>query len=231
MTTRGLAEKIAQYYDQEVMEAIAAEERRGRRLLVGTTNLDAGRGVTWDITQIAASGHPGALDLIHQVILASCSIPVAFSPVLIDVEAGGETYDEIHVDGGTHAQVIWYSSDTDWTKLKTRLRVQGRPKLYIVRNAVLAPRWETTKAELAAIAGRTVDSMVRTQGIGDLYRIYTQTVRDGVDFRLARIPADFDVQPKEDFDVDYMRPLFARGREMALAGYPWMDAPEGFDPD
>jgi len=62
------------------MKAIAAEHRKGRRLMVGTTNLDAGRPVIWSIGEIAPSGDPNALALIHNVIVASASIPGAFPP-------------------------------------------------------------------------------------------------------------------------------------------------------
>ena len=37
---------IAQVFTQEVMEAVAAEHRKGRRLLIGTTNMDANRPVS-----------------------------------------------------------------------------------------------------------------------------------------------------------------------------------------
>ena len=53
------------------MEAIAEKYSRGYLLFIGTTNLDAGRPVTWDIGAIASSGRPGALDLI---VITSYSI-------------------------------------------------------------------------------------------------------------------------------------------------------------
>ena len=55
---------------------------------------------------IAASGRPESLDLFRQVMLASASIPIAFPPVLFDVEAGGRRYDEMHVDGAVGARVF-----------------------------------------------------------------------------------------------------------------------------
>lgn len=44
------------------------------------------------------------MDLIRDVMLASVTIPVAFPPVLIEVEADGQIYDELHVDGGVSRQ-------------------------------------------------------------------------------------------------------------------------------
>jgi hypothetical protein len=84
--TDGLRSLLAEYIDEKMMKALAAEYRRGRTLDIGTTNLDAARPVTWNVTRIAASGHPKALELIRQIILASASIPVAFPPVYIEIE-------------------------------------------------------------------------------------------------------------------------------------------------
>ena len=74
--TDPLALRIEEVIDEEILRAIAAEHRRGRRLFVGTTNLDAQRIVVWNMGAIATSGQPGAIDLFRQVLLASASIPV-----------------------------------------------------------------------------------------------------------------------------------------------------------
>ena len=55
---------------------------------------------------MAASGAPNAPAVIRSVILASAAIPGALPPVLIEVEANGEGYDEMHVDGGVTAQLF-----------------------------------------------------------------------------------------------------------------------------
>lgn len=59
--TTPLKKMIAKYVNQQVMEAIAAEYKMGRRQWVGTTNLDAKRPVIWNIGLIASSGQPGVL--------------------------------------------------------------------------------------------------------------------------------------------------------------------------
>ncbi|NIT53795.1 MAG: patatin, partial [candidate division Zixibacteria bacterium] len=112
--TDGLRSLLAEYIDEKMMKALAAEYRRGRTLDIGTTNLDAARPVTWNVTRIAASGHPKALELIRQIILASASIPVAFPPVYIEIEKDGQLYDEMHVDGGATTQVYLYPPSLDW---------------------------------------------------------------------------------------------------------------------
>src|SRR3977135_4684049 len=85
---------------------IASEFEKGLLLLIQTTDLDAGRPVLWNIGAIAASGHPGALDLIRHILVASASIPAAFPPVMFDVEANGKPYQEMHVDGGAVSEAL-----------------------------------------------------------------------------------------------------------------------------
>ena len=226
--TTPLKKMLAKYVNQQVMEAIAAEYKKGRRLWVGTTNLDAKRPVIWNIGLIASSGQPGALELIHKVILASASIPAAFPPVLIEVEADGKRYDELHVDGGTASQVFLYPAGLDWRIVTQKLEVKGTPKVYVIRNSFLKPAWETVQPKIMPIAGYSIDSLIRTQGIGDMYLIYLDCQRDGIDYNLAYIPDDFSIKPKEDFDPVYMGKLFDLAYQLAKNGYPWDKAPPGF---
>ena len=79
------------------------------------------------------------------------------------------------------------------------------------------------------IAMRAIDSLTRTQGIGDLYRIYATTNRDGIDFNLTYIPATFSVPHTEQFDTHYMRSLYDVGLQAASAGYQWQKYPPGFE--
>ncbi len=227
--TTPLKNMIAKYVNQQVMEAIAVEYEKGRRLWIGTTNLDAQRPVIWNIGLIASSGQTGALELIHNVILASASIPAFFPPVLFEVEADGMRYDEMHVDGGTASQVFLYPAGLDWKHVIQHFEVNGPPKVYVIRNSFLKPDWQTVHPKILTIAGVSINSLIRTQGIGDMYRIYLDCQRDGLDYNLAYIPENFDLIPNEDFDPVYMGKLFDLGYRLSRNGYPWDKAPPGFE--
>ncbi len=224
-STEPLQALIAKYVDEEVMEKIAAAHRDGRTLNIGTANLDSMRPVIWRLGPIANSGHPRALELIHKILLASASIPVAFPPVLIDVTVDGERYDELHVDGGAASQVFLYPAGVDFDHILERMKVPGRPKVYIIRNSRLDPVYEQVENKLFPIASRSLESIIRTQGIGDLYRIFLQTCRDGLDFNLAYIPEDFTEESREEFDTEYMQKLFYMAFRRAKDGYPWAKMP------
>ena len=194
-------------------------------LLIGTTNLDAQRPVIWNMGEIAASGHPDALELFRKVILASASIPGVFPPVQITVEAGGKQFEEMHIDGGPTRQVFLAPSQL---RLKDFDGFYDKPPIryiYIIRNAKLAPDYQPAKAGALAISVQTISTLIMNQSQGDILRIYTTAKRDGARFNLAAIPEDFRVQPKEPFDRVYMRDLFDVGEALARAGYSWMNEP------
>jgi predicted acylesterase/phospholipase RssA len=221
-----LRKTVAKYFDQAMLDAIAAEYKKGRILVIGTTNLDARRPVIWDIGAIAASGHPRALELVHDVLVASAAIPGAFPPVMIDVEMDGKPYEEMHVDGGASAQVFLYPPQLDIA----RSGVKRDRVLYVIRNARLDPEWAQVERQVMSIASRAISSLIQTQGVGDLYQIYLTTQRDGFDYNLAYIPKTFTTTLKEPFETAYMKELFGVGYDAAAAGYKWDKAPPGFRP-
>ncbi len=223
-TNQPLFRTLQRYVTPELVQAIAQQYEQGRLLLIATTDLDAGRPVIWDVGKIAASGQPGAITLIQKLMLASAAIPVAFPPVMIDVEAGGKRYQEMNVDGGASAQVFVYPPGLRIDQLgSTRKRI-----LYVIRNARLDPQWADVNRQTLSIAGRATASLIQTQGIGDLYRIFIVAERDDVDFNLASMPATFNVTLRYAFDPQYMNALFKVGYDLGRAGYDWAKVPPGF---
>ena len=222
--TTPLAKIIGTYVTPEFLAEIAAEYAKGRALLIGTTNLDSLEPVIWNMGAIAASSDPRAAGLFRNILLASASIPGAFPPVMIDVNIDGQPYQEMHVDGGTVTQVFLYPPSFSVAGAPQRKRV-----LYIIRNARMDADWASTQRRTMTIAMRAIDSLTRTQGIGDLYRIYATTNRDGIDFNLTYIPASFNVPHTEQFDTNYMRSLYGVGLQAAKTGYQWYKYPPGFD--
>ncbi|MGE3500106.1 MAG: patatin-like phospholipase family protein [Candidatus Binatia bacterium] len=226
--TAPLSRLVRGHIDRRVLDAIAAEHRKGRMLLVGTTDLDAGQGVIWNLTKIAASGDPQAADLVHRVLIASSAIPAAFPPMLFEVEADGRRYQEMHVDGGAAAQVFFYPPALPFAEVARARAVERERRLYVIRNS--RPEVDAARVEpkVMSIASRAIASLIHTQGRGDLYRLYFLAQRDGVGFNLAYIPQSFDVPHPGEFDTPYMRRLYALGYEMASRGYPWEQHPPDF---
>ena len=214
--------------DRAVLDAIAAGYDEGRLLLVGTTDLDAGEGVIWNMTKIAASPHPQAAQLFHRVLMASAAIPVAFPPMLIDVEVDGRRYQEMHVDGGAAAQVFFYPPAMLFAEEARARGIERQRALYVIRNSQPSPEPLGVERRVMAIAARAIAALIHAQGRGDLYRLYFLAQRDGVDFNLALIPGSFAAVHAEEFDTAYMRQLYELARTMAADGYPWEKEPPDY---
>ena len=134
-----LAGVIAYYVDADFLKEVAAEHMKGRRLLIGTTNLDAQRPVIWDMGRIASSGDPSALELFRKVLLASAAIPAVFPPVFVQVDAGGAIYEEMHVDGGATREVFLLPTQIRPRSIDAKLGVNPIRRVYIIRNGRVAP--------------------------------------------------------------------------------------------
>jgi len=216
---------ISKYVDEQMMADLARTYQEGRLLLIGTTNLDAQRPVIWNIGAIASSGHPDALDLIRKILRASSAVPGVFQPVLIDVELDGQKYQELHVDGGAIAQMFLYPPGLDLSKQIKRERTA-----YLIRNARQDAQWAEVEPRTLSIAGRAISTMIHASGTNDVMRIYFVTQRDGVDYNLAYIGADFSAPHPADFDQAYMNALYDYGYQQARVGYPWKKEPPGLPP-
>jgi len=219
---------ISRHVDERLLAAIAAEHQKGRILLIGTTDLDARQPVVWNMGNIAASGAPNALQLFRSILLASAAIPGAFPPTLVDVEVDGKRYQEMHVDGGASAQVFLYPPSMTQVAAKIGEGMVRRGDVYVIRNAALAPTWQPVERRTIDIAARAIDSLITTQGFGDLYRIYATTQQDGLDFHLAYIGDDFVYKnKKEQFETAFMKALYDYGYRLGREGYQWYKAPPG----
>jgi hypothetical protein len=223
-----LAKVVAHYVTDEFLQEVAAEHRKGRRLLIGTTNLDAERPVIWDMGEIASSGRPEALQLFRTVLLASAAIPAVFPPGFVKVAADGNVYEEMHVDGGATREVFLVPTQFMAKSVDARLGINPIRRAYIIRNGHVAPEFKAVKARTLSIAGRAVSSLIKTQGVGDLYELYVFAKRNGIDYNLAYIPGDFLDTSTAAFDPVYMTKLYDLGYKMAEAGYPWKKVPPRF---
>ncbi len=220
-----LAKVVAFYVTDEFLAEVAEEHGRGRRLLIGTTNLDAERPVIWDMGQIAVSGRPESLELFRKVLLASAAIPAVFPPGFVKVAAEGGVYDEMHVDGGATREVFLVPTQFMAKKVDGRLGINPQRRAYIVRNGRVAPEYKAVKPKTLSIAGRAVSSLIKSQGVGDLYELYVFSNKNGIDYNLAYIPGDFIDTSTQAFDPVYMGKLYDLGYRLAEQGYPWKKVP------
>ena len=217
---RRLRGVISRYADARLMSAIAAEHAKGRRLFVVTTNLDSQRAVIWDMGRIASSGSPEALELFRDVLAASASIPAVFPPMLIDAEANGKRFQEMHVDGAVMAPVFTLP---DAFLLESAPSPSGvRMNIYVLMNNKVDPDFEVVRDRTADIALRAVSSDRKAETRSVLFETFSFARRNRFGFHLTFIDQDVPSPTGIGFDTSYMQALYRYGFEKARGGKLWM---------
>jgi predicted acylesterase/phospholipase RssA len=210
--TAPLSQLIEKTLTEEKLKAIAREYAKGRRLYVGTTYLDAQRFMVWDMGAIASSKNPNAPKLFRKILLASAAFPGAFPPVCIDVQADGQKYDEMHVDGGVVTGVFCY-----FKPLKETGQNPAKPcKIYVIKNGIGAPDQQVVQRNAIKILEHSFYTMMKMQTWSDLNRIYWLAKSDEADFAYMCIPKDYVPKTKKIFDQKEMKRLFDIGYEKGI---------------
>lgn len=242
--------RIKKEVTNEMLDRIAHEHRRGRRLYVGTTNLDTLQLVEWDMGAIAAGDDPQKLELFHEVLLASCAVPGFLPPIPINVNIDGKRYSELHADGNVSASLFVPSQmmpgadrcDVEQpyqqTGLEAGMETQqqasqqaGLTNVYVIVAGKLIPERATVQRRLFHVSDVSLKGLIQSQMESDLQRVYLMTRLTGMQFHLAAIPQDLPTNSNSmSFDNHTMRQVFDAGRKFGEQDGPWMEAPPGIDP-
>jgi predicted acylesterase/phospholipase RssA len=227
--TGPLAALITRHVDAELLRRVADAHQRGRRLYIGTVDLDSQQFVVWNAGLIATRGGPQALDLVRKIMLASAAIPIAFPPVFFEVEVDGRRYDEMHVDGAVAASVFLNASVFRPTLIRERVgRDAAREDIFVIHNGKLSANPSPTPRSLRGIASRVIEASVRAGVVNDLIRIFAFAQRDQASFHWVTIAESVELEAAEVFDPVKMAKLYDIGYWTARAGPEWNVRPPGF---
>jgi len=223
--TSPLQRRISELVTPKLLAAIAREHAEGRRLYVVTTNLDAQRAVVWNMGEIASRPHPNSLAVFRQVLLASTAVPGLFAPVLIDVEASGRRFQEMHADGGTITQFL---SVTEWLLVGSRPLPRGISLTqYVLINKKLEPEFAVVDNKTLQIVSRGFATIIKANTRSSVLSTFNYARHNRVRLRLTYIGADFTLKDDKPFDPAYMGALFDYGYRRGVSGTSWIDASHG----
>lgn len=219
--------------DDQAMAAVAQAHLAGRRLYVGTTNLDTRRLVIWDMGAIATSGRPDAKELYRKVLLATASPPGFLPPVPIEVEVNGRRLTEMHVDGGASTGLFLQASSLNINResLKNGQQPLAGSDAYVIVAGKLYADPACTDRRALRIGESALHSLIYSQTRGELSRIHTLCLLSGMRFHMASIPEDMQVGSDiMTFDREELRRLYDAGYTAATGGRAWRDTPPGGEP-
>lgn len=215
-----LFDLVDRYVTPAMVDAVARESAKGRRLVVATTNLDTEETVLWNMGAIAERGGETARALFRDVLVASASVPGVFPPILIHVRGDGREYDELHVDGSVTTSAFTFP-------LVAGLRPQELPplqggELLMIVNGQLASAPQTTPLSMIAVLSRSFTAASNYKTRDAILTAIGLAGRLGMRFRLTDIPADFPDASVVDFGPRFMRKLFDYGERCAEEGRLWI---------
>lgn len=216
-STKPLAELIESYANADLIDAVGREHRRGRRLLVQTTNLDAQRGVVWDMGAIAASENPARYNLFRRVLLASASIPGLFPPVLIEVTSADTDFSELHVDGATVSSLVAIPPAFVFDTSGTDAYVQGR--VTILYNGALEPVFRVSEPTVFSLLDRALDTALKAADQRTIQALRRHADEAGLTLDVHSIGPLAEDPDVDLFDPDFMQMLYDRGHKAGLSAH------------
>ncbi len=209
--TAPLRRLLDRFVTFEFMAEVAAETRRGRELVIATTDLDAQRTSFWNMGIIAESGTEEARQVFISVLLASASIPGLFDPVIFETEVDGQRATEVHVDGGTTLQIFALPSSV-LSSSGIQAPLPGATHYHIV-NGQLLPDFKVTRLGTLAIGRQALTTFIKSSARGNVVEAFDFANERGINFNLTYIGPEFTEKPDKPFDTDYMTKLFEFGYE------------------
>ncbi len=228
--TTPLKELLVSHIDDSMIDAVAREYRKGRTLFIGTTNLDAKVFTIWDMGKIAGSNHPEKYQLYRDIIMASAAFPIAFPPVYLPVVTDqGETYYQMHADGGIRETVFLYDFLGEF---KEKMAIFGLewdrdidPQIFLLNNGKILEdeKYRVVEPNTLAVAMRSMYTLLRTSAASSIFVVWASGLANGATVNLAFIPEDYDLSMGAlDFDQEKMNQLFQFGRQQSIQHIAWI---------
>jgi hypothetical protein len=203
----------------ELLQAVARESSKGRLLLVATTDLDKQAMVIWDLGAIARQGDDRARQLFRDVLLAAASIPGVFPPVMIKVQRGGASFEEMHADAAT-TNSLFVAPEAALFPMESVPWLHG-VNLYLVINGQLGGAQQTTRLGTLPIIKRGLDAMAHSAMRSDFALTYGFAVRNEMNVHVAYIPDQYPYGGSLDFHYVHVRALFDYAETCAAGGELW----------
>jgi len=230
MNAKPLKKLFRKNFDKAFLDKVALEHRKGRRLYIGTTNIDTGQLIVWDMGAIASSSRSDKYERFSDIIYASTAIPVYLPPQYMKVDIEGEAYYQMHVDGGIYSQVFMIGLLVNWGEVlnfKANANTDFDVTLYTVANRKYRQRDIYNPIEEAPFS--IIEAYVLTEMDllfdRSIYRLYTSCEQKGIKFKMATIPEKMEeivIVPTE-FNPENMIKLFNVGYNLGRHDFEWKE--------
>jgi hypothetical protein len=230
MNAKPLKKLFHENFNKEFLDKIAAEHKKGRRLYIGTTNIDTGQLTVWDMGAIAASNRADKYERFSDIIYASTALPVYLPPQYMEVDIKDKKYYQMHIDGGIYTQVFMIGLLVNWSEVLNfdkNANTNFDATLYTIANRKYRQRdiYEPVKQAPFSIIEAYVLTEMDLLFDRSVYRLYTSCKEKNVKFRIASIPRKMPnvvLEPTE-FNPKNMIRLFNIGYKIGKTKIDWKE--------
>ena len=230
MNAKPLKKLFKQTFDKQFLDKIAQEHKNGRRLYIGTTNIDTGQLTVWDMGAIASSNRTDKYERFCDIIYASSALPVYLPPQYMSVDVESKRYYQMHIDGGIYTQVFMIGLLINWSEVLNLKETQSSNfdvTLYTIANRKYRQRDIYKPVEQAPFS--IIEAYVLTEMDllfdRSIYRLYSSCKEKGFKFKMAAIPEKMQeivITPTE-FNPDEMSRLFHVGYNIGINQIKWKE--------
>jgi hypothetical protein len=218
--TDPMAKLIEKTITPDILERVAAEWDKNRRLFVAATNLDYKQVWVFSLSKIAKQGGPEALALYRKVLHAAASPPVVFPPVEIDGHLFG--------DAAVRENLLLMGMLGLGEPRRFRGGEQGQ--VYVIVNGKADTPPEAVPYALGPIAGDALNAILSGRMDTTLVLAYAGARLHGYGFDMVALPDDVPISGKPlAFDQAEMRRVFNAGERLGRSAEPWLHRPPASD--
>lgn len=228
MNAKPLKKLFKKTFNKEFLDKIAHEYKNGRRLYIGTTNIDTGQLTVWDMGAIASSQRKDKYQKFCDIIYASTALPIYLPPQYMSVNVQGKKYYQMHIDGGIYSQVFMIGLLVNWANVldfKKDANKDFDVTLYTVANRKYRQRDVYKPVEQSPLEIINAYVLTEMDLLFDrsVYRLYTSCKQKGFKFRIASVPDKMQdiIQVPTEFKPNEMIKLFNVGYNIGYYGTEW----------
>lgn len=229
MNPKPLKKLFLNNFNEALLKRVADAHTKGRRLYIGTTNIDTGQLIVWDMGAIASSSRSDKYQRFSDIIYASSAMPIFLPPQYISVDVEDEQYYQMHVDGGIYSHVFMIGLLVNWKEVldfSDDANLDFDVTLYTIANRKYRNRtaYEPVEQSPSSVISAFIETETDLLFDRSMYRLYDSSIQKGIKFRMAAVPKDVNyVDVSTEFNPEKMLKLFNVGYGFGLNGIKWQE--------
>jgi len=229
MNPAPLKKLFSNNFNEALLNRVATAHAKGRRLYIGTTNIDTGQLIVWDMGAIAASSRSDKYQRFSDIIYASSAMPIFLPPQYISVDVEDNQYYQMHVDGGIYSHVFMIGLFVNWKEvldLRADANLNFDVTLYTIANRKYRNRtaYDPVEQSPSSVISAYIETETDLLFDRSMYRLYDSCMQKGIKFRMAAVPKDVNhVDDATEFNPEKMLKLFNVGYSFGLNGVKWQE--------